>query len=634
MKKIILIIALSIMPMVHSMEPVEAPTPEVAKVVGAPAQEQLSVQDLIDRNKLPAIEDGSLDLEEMGLTSLMGLENIPNPEQITSLDLEGNKIIDLPDHIFDNFINLTYLRLVNNPIIQIKPTIFEKLVNLEGLCLEDTYIVEIPPHTFDTLRMMKRLHLFNNKLESLPKGVIDRLLLLEEFDINDNKIEYLDPDLLINQARLESLTLSDNKLRQLPRITNLKNLKELIIANNDGITELPKDVIAFILKNRIKCNVPELLGEIPPYSAGQLVADLGDNWQNTLLHANLDYPGWFDLILDNQNLTDLSGLPAILSTMPICSVSAQNNYIKRISPEFFFQLVQLPDQVEPQQIKLFPSITMLGLSNNMIEELSLISPVQGGIMRQVIQFARWCPDLADLNLSGNKLKNIPTGSINGLRKLMTLDLAYNQINQIDDGALSDLGKLESLYLLHNKLHVLPTNIFRQLHRLNLLDLTHNMLGSKEQYVFPPNANVDFYPQGIPALKLLAAKKFAASFENKNIIEVYKALQAIPQEMHEPILFAASKNVALKIYRANRIQWLLRLVAEKPGLIHSGLLVGWPKDQNEAILAVAPENIRTLLIQKGFGSKMPGVPKRVLSGGAAPEEPEEESEEESFEFMDQ
>lgn len=634
MKKLLLIITLCSSFLAQAMEPIEEPiqSPNTAL---AGAQEQLSVQDLIDRNELPAIDEfGTLDLGTKGLTSLLGLENVPNPDQITSLYLDENKIVYIPDNAFDKFINLTALNLTNNPIIEVQPHLLDMLVNLEELHLEGANIVAIPPHFLDNLRQLKVLHLFKNKLDSLPVKALHNLRNLEEFDIQNNNLIALDPDSLSNQIKLERLFLNRNKITQLPKITHLTKLKAVHLANNPEITELSPEVIAFILQHKIGFDMPELLGEIPEYSAGQLVADLGDNWQDILI-VHDPITGDLVLNLDNRGLTDLSGLPQEISGIPISKISAKNNFIKRIPSDFFIRTINAGEQ-GMQTLHMFNG-HHLDLSNNMIETLFVTSQIWGGggILTAPLQLDKYCPFLAEINLNANKITKIPNGVFNGLRKLEILELNDNLITSIDDGAFNDLGNLITLSLEHNRLHILQKNLFKNLYKLEYLYLFDNNLGNKEQYVFPPNTAVKFYPQAIPMLKLLAAKKVANGLEGKNVIEVYKIFQTIPEDMHEAILTAASKNVARKISYANRINPLLNLLAQNPGLINTNLFKLWPKDMEDAILAIAPESLRPKLIEIGFGSRTPGRPKQQqFFGQKLAEEPEESEEEMTLGFMDE
>lgn len=567
---------------------------------------EFSVQDLIDEKGKPLkVKDGALHLGNKGLTSLIGLETVAHPELVTELNIYNNKITEIPDHIFDRFINLeklnlgknnivrlqphllellTNLRELNlkenqlttlaphtldaqrnlrilrlkgnrifalpdhifdacvdlerldltgNPLIQIQPNLFEKLVNLEDLDLAEAGLVEIPPRAFDAQHKLKNLSLYDNNLESLPHGALNRLGALKRLYLQNNKLIALDPNLLENQENLKWLDLSNNQLRQLPDITHLTKLKNLFIGGNKNNSKLSDPLIAFILGQKIAFDMPEALGKVPSYSAGQLFADLGDNWIQELLEEDEELNG-FTLHLENRGLTDLSGLPENLKTWNINLIDAKNNFLKEIP------LLELADK--------FPGLWWLDLGSNLIEKLPM-------------RLQEALPGLMLIDLSNNKIETIPIGVFNNAGALRNLDLSNNRITTIDDGAFEGLS-LNELNLKHNKLQIVPKKVFSNIHFLAELKLEQNRLGSKEEYVFLPDTRVKFYPQKTPMLKIMAAKRVAEGLEGKNLVETVETLQRIPVDILDQVIKASSKNVALKIHKALKMIEELNRIEEK------------------------------------------------------------------------
>jgi len=602
-----LMVIVMVMGISHNAMGMNGPALEAPRAIGA----SLSIQDLIDRNELPEpIEGEVIDLGSKGLTSLDGLQNIPNPNQITYLYLEDNKINHIPDHIFDAFPNLSNLNLTGNPLVRLQPNLFERLINLEELYLARIGLVEMPPHALDSLRKLKVLHLFDNKLESLPKGLIDNNTELEELDLQINNIKVLDRDFLKYQEKLARFGINHNKLSEIPRISHLKKkieqeneqgepeyesiLKQIYIAKNKDLEMLSDDTIAFILEYKIGCDRPELLGEIPPYSIGQLIADLGDDWEIKLIKVD-PITGEQTLNLDNRGLTDLSDLPGPMDL--INGVSAKSNYIHRIPYEFFWY------DDEGSDTARFPILTHLNLSNNMIETVSSFSPQAIGCQ------------LTKLVLSNNFIKTLQSRTFKSMRKLAKLSLEINNIHKIEDGAFAGLHKLKHLNLGDNNLHVLPKNIFKDLQSLQKIFLARNSLGSISQYAFPKQAVVSFYPQQTPMTKFLVGKKIADGFEKKNLIAIYKELHNMPDEMIEILLEAASKKSAIKISKVLTIRELIRGLdrAQEKNKINIPLIKTtfkyMTKDSQETLLAVAPHNLRAILIQVGAGAVTPGEPSK-------------------------
>ncbi len=644
MKKLLLILTAAVSPLSYAMEEV---LPE--------APEQLSIQDLLDQGDLEEeleelVLEGELNLAGLGLTSLEGLENIPNPELVRELDLSDNDFTLIPDHAFDRFINLEVLDLTDNPLIQVQQDLLARLGNLKQLHLEDTKLIEIPLHFLDHNPHLEVLHLFDNKLESLPYGILDKLTELEEFDasrnklvtlnhdlfrnqwkklktidlsgnqlqslpsgiltpvtelkifdVSQNKLTILDANLFQNNLKLKKLWLDYNQLQQIPNITQLAQLKKLHVAGNKEIEEFSPETIKFIINAKISNDSPALMKNIPPYSLSQLIADLGDDWREQLLIV--DENELITLDISNRGLTDLEFHDPIIFT-DVQSIKANNNFITAIPTDFF--RVYVPEY--NGSMARFDNVWEIDLSGNLIQALPIIT------------LDKDLSVLDTLDLHNNQIETIAgfKGTKNHLKNLY---LSHNRLHEIPETTFNALHKLQYLELSDNQLTILPRNTFKNLPALKKIILRHNKLGNKEQYVFPLKAKVKFYPQEIPQLKMLAAKKVAQNMERMNLLEVIKTLRTAPADMHDALLTAASKNVALKIRNALLVENYLyplsfmnnAIQSTEPGnlsafnrLIQMTLprIRKEPKDVQQTILTLAPEYLRNTLIQAGVGENIP------------------------------
>ena len=102
------------------------------------------------------IQPPTINLAYRGLESLEGLNEIPNAETITKVDLSANALQELPAGIFDRFTNLEVLELNDNKIHSIEPGVFDKLQNLRSLYLINNKLPE-------TEQEFRGKHLKNNK---------------------------------------------------------------------------------------------------------------------------------------------------------------------------------------------------------------------------------------------------------------------------------------------------------------------------------------------------------------------------------------------------------------------------------------------------------------------------------------
>lgn len=599
MKKLLLSVMLAITSIAFAMEIEKVEIPKKSEENLA-----LSVQDLINQKKLPEVDEiGMLDLSEQNLISLEGLQNIPNPERITYLYLDDNKISLVPENIFNAFSNLKSLDFTGNPILELQPKTFANLLKLEELHLEGTLITEIPQGLINHLTELKVLHLFENKLESLPKGVLNRLVSLEEFGINDNQITEFDPNLFRNNNNLTSIDLSNNNIYQLPTITHLNKLKTVSINGNKDIVALPKNVITFILKHKIWLDNIELLGEIPPYTLGQLINDLGDNWRNQLITT--DENGWTTLNLDNRGLTDLSDLNLVLDD--IHWISAQNNYLKEFSPDIFYLIVN--EETRLFHLK-FPNLLGLELSNNQLDFKKIY--YENVALYQFFRISNYCPYLYHIDLSHNKFKQINKKIFEKFNQndnfQAIINLNNNQIELIDENAFNGVRNLHELDLSYNNLNIIPIDLFKSLHNLEHLTLCGNTLGSKDQFQFPPKAEVVFYPQKLPKLKLLAAQKLVASLERKNLIQTVQAIRNLPLDDLYTMLknVGATKKIVNKIGSARLVLTFLTAWSTAEIDITKNIEsflqslqqedAALAKQIQETFLALAPEPLRGKIVQ--------------------------------------
>jgi len=128
---------------------------------------ELSIQDLLDQGQIN-IKDGFLNLREISLASLVGLENIPNKEQIRSIDLSFNyNFKEIPEGIFKGFKNVKWLDLSHNDIKKIDIDTFDGLESLEELDISQN-----PIEDYEALShlKLKSLKILSPSWSCQPKG--------------------------------------------------------------------------------------------------------------------------------------------------------------------------------------------------------------------------------------------------------------------------------------------------------------------------------------------------------------------------------------------------------------------------------------------------------------------------------
>ena len=142
--------------------------------------------------------------------------NLPDLYNLQRLDLEGNKLTELPSEI-GNLINLRELDLSNNRLLKL-PSEIGQLVNLRDLHIRNSQLTELP-REIGNLTNLETLYLTKNKLTELPSE-IGNLTNLHTLSLAYNKLTEL-PEEISNLTGLQSLYIMSNKFKSPGKIKQL-----------------------------------------------------------------------------------------------------------------------------------------------------------------------------------------------------------------------------------------------------------------------------------------------------------------------------------------------------------------------------------------------------------------------------
>lgn len=197
------------------------------------------------------------------------------------------------------------------------------------------------------------------------------------------------------------------------------------------------------------------------------------------------------------------------------SLSIQRNYINSISINAFVTLLNLTyielsynllsanvfaSQGKLQTIEsLFqPLINLKELYLNHVELTSIDPWLTGGVSK----------NLETLELTQNRLTDIPTGAFIKFQKLLTLNLQQNEICSISRGAFAGLLNLQELILQGNYISELPVGIFGYLRSLLHLDLENNLIMSISPSTFAGMIKLEYLSLRMNRIENIAVRGFA------------------------------------------------------------------------------------------------------------------------------
>lgn len=155
-------------------------------------------------------------------------------ESLRKLNISGNRITSIKQHLFEGFlsIRLQELDFNNNDISLIETNAFQDLNFLQILDLSGNSIKNLLEDTFYGLNSLRKLYLFNNNILNIQARAFSGLQNLEDLDLSGNSLQSFSGDVFGNTAvptKLRKLFLKHNNLiviqpHTFNRITNLDYL--------------------------------------------------------------------------------------------------------------------------------------------------------------------------------------------------------------------------------------------------------------------------------------------------------------------------------------------------------------------------------------------------------------------------
>ncbi|KAF8413904.1 hypothetical protein HHK36_001900 [Tetracentron sinense] len=372
-------------------------------------------------------------------------EDLGNCSKLMKFDVEGNKLTMLSKDMLVSWTMLTEFNASKNLLDSIPENIgiLSRLIRLD--LHQNSEFNNNLAFGFVTLNFR------NNMLSSLP-AEIGALSLLGTFDLHSNQLKEYPVEAC--KLRLSVLDLSNNSLSGLPpeigksdaRIswsstigyTNslMTTLRKLLLTGNPMRT-LRSSLVSgptHALLKYLRTRVSA--GE----ESGAAISSTKEDQISMAARSSL-----------SSKELSLSGLS--LSTVP--STVWESGEIVKVD----LSRNSIPEL--PNELSLCVSLQVLILSGNKIKEWP------SGILKSL-------SNLSCLKLDNNPLRQIPSDAFGSLSKLQVLDLSGIAASLPEHPALSNLPLLQELYLRRMQLRETPLDLL-SMQQLRILDLSQNSL---------------------------------------------------------------------------------------------------------------------------------------------------------------
>uniref|UniRef100_A0A3Q2DMA7 PH domain and leucine rich repeat protein phosphatase 2 n=1 Tax=Cyprinodon variegatus TaxID=28743 RepID=A0A3Q2DMA7_CYPVA len=402
-----------------------------------------------------------LTLTELNL-SCNNMHTIPvqigNLQSLQTLSLDGNNLSSLPEQLGD-LSQLNSLGLSFNNFSQI-PAVLERLYAVDKLAMAGNRVACLELSTLVRMIHLRNIDLRLNGLRWVKCETSDPVNHVTHLDLRDNCLDSLDLNSVCNletlhcqRNRLGTLSLSGFSLRMLHASSNrLTTVNIYPVPNQLTHMDLSQNLLEYLPDWVCDCQKIEMLGV-----SQNLLSELPSRLLNSLSLRKL--------LAGNNHL---QRVPDLLDHIPLEALDLQHN-----------KLVGLPETLFCKALNL----KYLNVSANALESIPPSSQSEESLST-----------LQELYLTGNNLNENCGALLVGHQNLRILHIAYNQLLSFPSnipmtGINFKLELLEELNVSGNKLKTIPSTVSscKRLHTL----IAH----SNQITVFPEILN-------LPEIKLV------------------------------------------------------------------------------------------------------------------------------------
>ncbi|KAI4880886.1 hypothetical protein NFI96_008408 [Prochilodus magdalenae] len=391
----------------------------------------------LSHNRLGVFPESVSEIQTLSELTLScnGLSSIPpcigNLQSLQTLCLDGNHLNSLPEEL-GSLSQLCSLGLSFNNFPNI-PAVVERLGAMDKLAMAGNRVEALELSSLLRMNHIKSIDLRLNGLHCVKNETLEPIKQLTQLDLRDNRLTSLDLSAACNletlycqRNRLEALTISGFALRTLHANSN-----RLTTVN---VYPVPNQLTHMDLSWN-------LLEYLPDWVCDSRKIEVLDISHNLLLELPARLLSGLSLrkLLAGSNA--LQRLPDLLDHIPLEALDLQHNKLGELPESFFYKALNLK---------------YLNVSANALETIPPSSQSEESLST-----------LQELYLTENNLNENCAALLVGHQNLRVLHMAYNQLLSFPASKLSKFELLEELNLSGNKLKTIPSTVSscKRLHSL-------------------------------------------------------------------------------------------------------------------------------------------------------------------------
>ncbi|XP_059562256.1 PH domain leucine-rich repeat-containing protein phosphatase 1 isoform X3 [Myotis daubentonii] len=374
--------------------------------------------------------------------------------------LDGNFLQSLPAEL-ENMHQLSYLGLSFNEFTDI-PEVLEKLTAVDKLCMSGNCMETLRLQALRKMPHIKHVDLRLNIIKKLIADEVDFLQHVTQLDLRDNKLGDLDAMIFNN---IEVLHCERNQLVTLNICGYF--LKALYASSNElvqlDVYPVPNYLFYMDVSRNCLENVPEWVCE----SRKLEVLDIGHN-QICELPARLFCNSSLRKLLVGHNR--LTSLPERLERTSVEVLDVQHNQLLELPPNLLMKADSLRFlNASANKLETLPAATFSEETSSILQELYLTN---NNLTDKCVPLLTGHPHLKILHMAYNRLQSFPASKMAKLEELEEVDISGNKLKAIPT-TITNCRRMHTVIAHSNCIEVFPEVM--QLPEIKCVDLSCNEL---------------------------------------------------------------------------------------------------------------------------------------------------------------